>query len=57
MLCAPLAMYAQFTDDLLRTLCEFHGADWDSELMEQWKMTIERVGRVLFAAYQESVQK
>jgi hypothetical protein len=57
MLCSPLAMYAQFTNDLLRTLCEFHGADWNSELMEQWKMAIERVGRVPFAAYQESVQK
>jgi hypothetical protein len=56
-LCAPLAIYAQFTNDLLRALCEFHGADWNPELMEQWKMAIERVGRAIFAAYQESVPK
>jgi hypothetical protein len=57
MLCAPLAMYAQFTNDLLRTLLEFHGADWNLELMEQWRTTIERAGQTVFAAYQESVQK
>ncbi|HZV07611.1 MAG TPA: hypothetical protein VE999_21170 [Gemmataceae bacterium] len=55
MLCAPLAMYAQFTSDLLRTLREFHGADWNPELMEQWKLAIERVGQAIFAAYQKSV--
>jgi hypothetical protein len=54
-LCAPLAMYAQFTNDLLRALHEFHGADWNPELMEQWRMAIERVGRAIFSAFQESV--
>ncbi len=53
--CAPLAIYAQFTNDLLWTLREFHGADWNAELMEQWKMAIERVGQAVFAAYQEAV--
>jgi len=48
-------MYAQFTSDLLRTLREFHGADWNPELMEQWKLAIERVGQAIFAAYQKSV--
>jgi hypothetical protein len=55
-LIAPLAMYTQFTNDLLRALREFHGADWNAELMEQWRMAIERVGRAIFAAYEESVQ-
>jgi hypothetical protein len=55
MLCAPLAMYAQFTNDLLRALREFHGTDWNAELMEQWRMAIERVGQAIFAAYRESV--
>jgi hypothetical protein len=48
-------MYAQFTNDLLRALGEFHGADWNPELMEQWRRAIERVGRIMFAAYQESL--
>jgi hypothetical protein len=56
LLCAPLAIYAQFTNDLLRTLREFHGADWNPELMEQWRMAIERVGQAVFAACQKSVQ-
>jgi hypothetical protein len=54
-LCAPLAIYKQFTNDLLRTLREFHGTDWNAELMEQWKTAIERVGCSIFAAYQEAV--
>jgi hypothetical protein len=53
--CAPLAIYAQFTSDLLRTLHEFHGADWNPELMQQWKTAIERVGRIIFSAHQEAV--
>jgi hypothetical protein len=53
---APLALYSQFANDLLRTLREFHGADWNPELMEQWKMAIECVGVAIFAAYQQSVQ-
>jgi hypothetical protein len=53
MVCAPLAMYAQFTSDLLRALCEFHGADWNAELMEQWRMAIERVGQAIFAPFQK----
>jgi hypothetical protein len=48
----PLAIYAQFTNDLLRTLREFHGADWDPELMEKWTAAIERVGQAIFAGYQ-----
>jgi hypothetical protein len=54
--CAPSAMYAQFTNDLLLTLGEFHGADWNPELMEQWRRAIERVGRITLAACQESVE-
>ncbi len=54
-LCAPPGIYAQFTSDLLRTLREFHGADWNAELMEQWKTAIERAGQAIFAAYQEAV--
>jgi hypothetical protein len=56
MVCAPLAIYTQFTNDLLRALREFHGADWNAELMEQWKTAIERVGQAIFAACQKSVQ-
>jgi hypothetical protein len=51
---APLAIYAQFTNDLLRTLREFHGADWNPQLREQWRVAIERVGHGLFAACRES---
>jgi hypothetical protein len=54
LLCAPLALYAQFASDLLRALREFHGADWTPELMEQWQKTIELVGRAIFASCQES---
>jgi hypothetical protein len=54
-LCAPLAIYAQFTNDLLQALREFHGADWNPELMEQWRTAIEGVGRVVFAACREAV--
>ena len=50
---SPLALYAQFTDDLLRTLQEFHGADWNGELMEQWRIAIERVGHTIFAAHEK----
>jgi len=56
MLCAPLALYAQFANDLLQALREFHGADWTPELMEQWQKAIEHVGRAIFASCQESVQ-
>jgi hypothetical protein len=48
-----LAIYAQFTNDLLQTLREFHGADWNPELMAQWRTAIECVGRTIFAGHQE----
>jgi hypothetical protein len=51
---AVLAIYAQFTNDLLQTLLEFHGADWNPELMEQWREAIERVGRAISAGHQET---
>ena len=51
---AVLAIYAQFTNDLLQTLREFHGADWDPELMEQWREAIEHVGRGISAGHQET---
>ncbi len=54
-LCPPFTIYAQFTNDLLQALREFHGADWNQELMEQWRMTIERVGQIIFSACREAV--
>jgi hypothetical protein len=51
---AVLAIYAQFTNDLLQTLREFHGADWNPELMEQWREAIECVGRAISAGHQET---
>jgi hypothetical protein len=51
---ALLAIYAQFSDDLLQTLREFHGPDWDPALMEQWREAIERVGRAISAGHRET---
>jgi hypothetical protein len=50
----PLELYAHFTNDLLRTLQEFHGADWNGELMEQWRLAIERVGHAIFTAREKA---
>jgi hypothetical protein len=44
---APRTIYEQFTQDLLRTLQEFHGAEWNAELMTQWQKAIEHVGRAI----------
>jgi len=44
---APRMIYKQFTQDLLQTLQEFHGPEWNAELREQWKVAIERVGRII----------
>jgi hypothetical protein len=43
----PRTIYEQFTHDLLQTLQEFHGSDWNAELREQWRMAIECVGRAI----------
>jgi hypothetical protein len=53
--CVPLALYAQFADDLLQALRMFHGADWTPDLMEQWRLAIEGVGRSIFTTCQNPV--
>ncbi len=44
---APRVIYEQFTQDLLRTLQEFHGPEWNAELLQQWQVAIERVGQAI----------
>lgn len=53
---AVLALYEEFTSDLLQTLRELHGPEWDPELHEQWRGAITSAGRSLFTPAQELVE-
>ncbi len=54
--CVPLTLYAQFANDLLQALRDFHGPDWTPDLMQQWRMAIERVGRAICSSSQDTAQ-
>ena len=51
---APRTIYEQFTQDLLQTLQEFHGSDWNAELRDQWRAAIEFVGRAILGGERTS---
>jgi hemoglobin-like flavoprotein len=51
----PPELYPAFTDALLATLEQFHGADWDAQTAQQWKDAIERTTQVMLKGYREPV--
>ncbi len=46
--------FPRFRDVLLETLEEFHGADWDEELCQQWKTAIDLAVSVMLEGYKRT---
>jgi len=47
----PREQYPKFCAAMLETLSQFHGADWSTQLNEQWKDAIELAGAKLQEGY------
>ena len=50
----PAEAYEPFRDCLLETIAEFHGADWDEALAEQWRTALDLVIATMRQGYEGS---
>jgi hemoglobin-like flavoprotein len=49
----PADLYPKFCECLLRTLAEFHGADWTTELSIEWRDALEIASKAMLAGYKK----
>jgi len=51
----PREMYTDWRDSLLAALEQFHGADWDDSLRQEWEGAIKAATEAMFRGYDEPV--
>ncbi len=49
----PKSLYAEWTVAMLESLAQFHGADWDESLQQQWQDAIAQVIELMFQGYEQ----
>jgi len=47
----PPELYPKFCECLLKTLAEFHGNDWDTELSIEWRDALEMASKAMLDGY------
>jgi hemoglobin-like flavoprotein len=50
----PPNLYPKFCECLLKTLAEFHGNDWDTELSTEWRDALEIASKAMLDGYKKS---
>ena len=49
----PADLYPKFCECLLRTLAEFHGDDWSTELSTEWRDALDIASKAMLAGYKK----
>ena len=50
----PPEMYPPFCECLLKTLAEFHGSDWDTELSTEWRDALDMASKTMLDGYRKT---